>query len=524
MAVTDAGLPVLAAAGQPAAGSTSDGVSLAQRVRGGVLWNAGGSVLLRLSNIAVMAVVARIVAPNELGVFALALVVQAFLASMAELGVASAIVRADLDVDRIAPTVTTICLCFSLSLAGAMAVGAEELAAALGSPAAAEPIRILAINIALIGVFAVPGAQILREFRQNILFWANIASFVVSSAVLVVLAWSGDGAIAFAWSRVAGQLVTGLVFVVVLRKVYWPGLERKYLKPLLRFGIPLAMANLLSQVLLNVDFVFVSWFMSPTDVGLYMLAFNVANWSAAVIATMLNSLVLPAFSTIRRDGGDVAAALVRAVRVVALVACPVAAFTFTYGTELIVFVYGEKWAGGGPVLAVLSIFGFAFTLNLLFANIIISASRTGLLFTVQLLALAGLIPALAVGVRSGGLIGAGIAHIVVILVITFPVYVVAIKRSTGAGVSLILRTLVRPSASAVAAAALASLATSAIQMPGPRLLVGGITGAVAFILLTAPLLRDLLPERLVHGMSRMGARRSGDQTGTAPSLENSGGQ
>jgi lipopolysaccharide exporter len=512
MSVPDAGLPVLETAQRASPENPDGGVRLSQRVRGGVLWNAGGTILLRFSNIAVMAVVARMVAPNELGIFALAMVVQAFLVSMAELGVASAVARADLDIDRIAPTVATVCLCFSLMLAGAMAVGAEQLAVALGSGEAAEPIRILAINVALIGVFAVPGAQILRDFRQNVLFWASIISFAASSAVLIALAWSGDGAIAFAWSRVAGQAVTGLVIVACLHKVYLPGLDMKYLKPLLKFGIPLAMANLLSQVLLNVDYVFVSRFMSTADVGIYMLAFNVANWSAAVIATMLNSLVLPAFSTIKRDGGDVGAALARAVRTVALVACPIAAFTATFGTELIVVIYGGNWAAGGPVLAVLSIFGAVFVLNLLFANILISAGRTGLLFGVQVLALVGLLPALALGATSGGLVGIGTAHIAVVVAVTLPVYIVAIRKTTGAGAGVVLRALARPAVAAVAAAVLAALATSAIQAEGMRLLLGGLTGAVVFILLTAPMLRELLPDRVTDRWRVMTARRGPDQS------------
>ncbi|MDR6504450.1 oligosaccharide flippase family protein [Arthrobacter oryzae] len=497
-----AGLPVLDSS-QSAAPEVGVGADpLTQRVRGGVLWNAGGTVLLRLSNIAVMAVVARIVAPEEVGIFALAMVVQAFLTSMAELGVASAIARTDLDIDKIAPTVATISLCFSLTLAAAMAAFAEQLAMALGSAEVAGTIRILAINVALIGVFAVPGAQILRDFRQDVLFWASVVSFAASSAVLVLLALLGDGASAFAWSRVAGQLVTGLVIAACLRKVYLPGLDMKYLMPLLRFGIPLAMANLLSQVLLNVDYVFVSQFMSTADVGIYMLAFNVSNWSAAVIATVLNSMVLPAFSTIRRDGGDTRAALAKAVRTVALFAFPIAAFTATFGTELIVTIYGDTWAAGGPVLTVLSIYGAVFVLNLLFANIIISVGRTGVLFAVQALALVALLPALALGVTSGGLVGVGAAHIAVILAVTLPVYLVALRRSIGAGAAGVLRALVRPASGAIAAAVVAGLATSAVEAAPLRLVLGGLIGAVVFTLWTLPLSLELLPQRRVASGQR----------------------
>ncbi|MCY1242284.1 hypothetical protein D9M72_552360 [compost metagenome] len=194
-----------------------------------------------------------------------------------------------------------------------------------------------------------------------------------------------------------------------------------------------------------------------------------------------------------------------------MVACPIAAFTAAFGTELIVTIYGEKWVAGGPVLTVLSIFGAVFILNLLFANIIISSGRTGILFTVQALALVALLPALFLGVTSGGLVGVGVAHIAVIAGVTLPVYLVAIRRSTGAETTFVLRALLRPAAGAILAAVVAALVTDAIQEPLLRLLAGGVTGAVVFALWTGPLLLELLPEWAVARWRGARARRSAGQ-------------
>jgi lipopolysaccharide exporter len=459
---------------------------LGRRVRRGALWAGGSTMLMRFMNIAVMAVVARLVAPAELGIFALALTVHAVVATFAELGVGSAVARKDLDLDRIAGTVTTLAMVTSAMLAAVMAIFAEPFAAAVGSAEAAGPLRVMAITVALIGPFAVPAAQLQRDFRQNRLFMATAVSFIPSTAVLLLLARNGDGATAFAWSRVAGVLVTGVLVLASVSKRYWPAFRRREFPGLVRFGLPLAAANLVSQVLLNVDYVFVGRQLPLRDVGLYLLAFNIAAWPTGVLGSMLNSVVLPAFSDVRRDPALLAEALGRGTRTVALIACPIAALTLGLATPLVVSLYGGKWGDAAPVLSVLTLYGVVSVMCLLFANVIIAMGRTGILLGVQLAAIVCLLPALAVGIDLGGLVGVGVAHIVVICGVTLPVYLVAIRRSTGVRLGVLIR--------AAAVAAVVAFAVAALfHDPLVQLVTGGLAGGFAYLVLAAPLLAELVP-------------------------------
>lgn len=491
-------LPVLDKSDGPDGTGSQYVAPLAQRVRKGALWAAGSTLILRFGNIAIMAVVARIVAPEALGVFALALTVHGVVVSLAELGVASAIARSDLDPDEIAPTIVTISIMCSLALAALMALSAAPLAAGLGTPEAAGPIRILAISVALIGPFAVPGAQLQRDFRQDLVFRANAIAFIPGSAALLVLATLGDGAMAFAWSRVIGQLVMGTLMILSVAKKYRPGFNMRHIGPLLSFGVPLAMANLLSQTLLNVDYVFVGRTMTTADVGLYALAFGICTWSTAVIGSMLNGVVLPTFSKVRHDGGDLPKALHQAARTVALVACPIAAFTGALAGPLVATIYGSKWSAAAPVLAVLSVYGMVFVLGLLFANIIVATGRTWILFTVQALAIVCLLPALAIGIGLGGLVGMSVSHIVVITGVTLPAYFLAIKRSTGVGPLLILRAIAPPAAAAALAAFSGWSITLPISPAPLQLALGGVVGVVLYSALVAPLLVAVVPSSMVQ--------------------------
>ena len=283
--------------------SGSDSRSLTASVRRGALWVVASNVLLRFANVAITAIVAHILSPHDFGVFAVALTAYAIVSSIGELGVSACLIRADLDIDRLAPTVATVSILSSAIFAGAMTVFAEPIAAALGSAAAAGPIRILSIAVLFVGVFAVPNSQMVRDFKQDKIFLANAIGFVPATVLLIVLAKSGGGAMAFAWSMVARQFSVGCVLIAVAPRYYRPGLARSALSVIFRFGIPLAGANFVNYILLNVDYAFVGHLLGAAALGVYMLAFTVASWPYGVLGAVINSVAMPAFSRVKHDPG-----------------------------------------------------------------------------------------------------------------------------------------------------------------------------------------------------------------------------
>lgn len=468
--------------------------AVADGVRRSSLWSAVNTVLMRLVNIVVMAVVARLIIPEQFGVFALTLVAFGMIQSLSELGVSAAIARRDLDLDEIAPTITTITWIASGILAVLMFSFARPLALALGTAEATLPLQIMAVCILLAGPFSIPVNQLQREFRGDLVFRANLIAFPFSTAALLGFAALGNGAVAFALSRVVAQIIVGIALLASVPRRYRPGFSRTAAGSLLRFGLPISLASLLSQVLLNVDFVLVGRLLSVRDVGLYNLAFNVSTWSTAVLAATLNSVVLPAFSDVLRAGGDARPAMRRAVEATMVLALPIAAVTCSLAQPLIAVVYGERWSAAAPVLVVLSIYGAVSVVGLLMSGILIASGRTGVLATVQACALALLIPVMWGAITLMGLIGAGTAHVMVVLVGTLPLYLIAIRRAIRVGAGAVLAPIAWPFSAAVVAGA-CGYAITLLPMPHvAQLLAGGVVIGLVYVPLTAPALRRLLPD------------------------------
>jgi lipopolysaccharide exporter len=472
--------------GSDPAAAASDVRPLTASVRRGAIWVLASNLLLRLANVLLTAIVAHILSPHDFGVFAVALTAYVIVSSIADVGVSSCLFRADLDIDKLAPTVATVALVSSAIVASAMAAFAKPIAAALGSAAAAGSIRVMALAVLFAGVFAVPNAQLIREFKQDKIFLANALSFIPSTALLIILAESGGGATAFAWSRVVGQFVLGSVLIVAAPRHYRPGLSRSALSVILKFGIPLAGANLVNYTLLNVDYAFIGHLLGATELGFYMLAYTLASAPYSILGAVINNVSMPAFSRVKHDSALLKSAMVTALRTVSLIVLPMCGMTIALARPLILALYGAKWAAAANVLVVLPVYGAIFMACLLFANILTSFGRTKFLLALQLIWIGTLVPAMALGVRKDGIVGAAYAHVAVIVPIVLPCYLLALKRITGVRFTE-LGKAVLPALLASSAATLAARgAASQLDAPLAQLIVGLAAGGVVYLLCVGP--------------------------------------
>ncbi len=451
-------------------------------MRRGALWVVASNVLLRLGNVLITAVVAHILSPHDFGVFAVALTVFAIVSSLGELGVSACLMRADLDIDKLAPTVATVSVTSCTILAVAMAAFARPVATALGSAAAAGPVRVMSLAVFLLGIFAVPNAQLMRDFKQGKIFLANAIGFVPSTVLLIMLAESGRGALAFAWSMVVRQFVVGCMLIAVAPRHYRPGLARSALSVIFRFGIPLAGANFVNYILLNVDYALVGHLLGASALGVYMLAFTVASWPYSVLGGVINSVSMPAFSRVKDDPDLLKSAMAVSVSGVSLIAMPMCAMAIALARPIILTVYGAKWAAASNVLVILSFYGAVFIICLLFANMLTALGRTKFLLGLQLIWIGTLVPAMVLGVHKDGIVGAAYAHVAIIIPIVLPSYLLALKRVTGVRVTALGKAAL-PAVLASAAAALGARAVaSQLNSPLAQLAAGLAVGGVIYVI------------------------------------------
>lgn len=490
---------------------------LAASVRRGALWSVASAAQLRATNIVTTAVVAHILDPRQFGIFAVALTAYSIVYSLGEFGVGGCLVRADLDIDALAPTLNTIAVSTSVVQAGAMVLFARPIAAALGSSAAADPIKAMALVVLIIGIFTVPSTRLIRDFRQDKVFLAEVTSVVGSVAVLLYLAKSGSGAMAFAWSRVVGQLISGCVMFISCPRNYRFGFTRPAMSVLLKTGLPFGFAGFVNYVLLNVDYALISRLLGATQLGIYVLAFNVATWPSSLLGFMISTISIPALSRVKHDPERFKNAVTGALRAISLIVFPMSAFILALARPLVLTLYGAKWSASAEVLSILAIYGAVSILCTFFASVLASAGKNISLLTIQIIWIVALVPAIAVGVRLHEILGAAFAHVAIIGPVVLPCYLVLLRKTARVRYSELIKAVSGTLLASVLAAVAARAAASMVMQPIIELLVGMAVGGLVYLVIVAPQVIGLLDQvqdtgsygRRVRRLHRNGARLLG---------------
>jgi PST family polysaccharide transporter len=433
-------------------------------------------------------VLARILAPEQFGVYAVALTVQSILITVADLGLSADLIRSD-DPDRIAPTVATLGLASGSVIAAVTIASSSSLALLLGSPAAAPAIAILAVTLILSGATVVPFGYLQRRFQQREMFFVGVADFIVSTTVTLVLVALGFGVIGLALGRVAAQLVSSAMQFVFARVKPKYSIDRTVVGRVLAFGLPIAGANLLSWALLNVDNVVLARVTGATLLGYYVLAFNISGWPMSALSQVVRSISLPYFS--RAPSGSHQLAGLTAIAWAG--ALPVGAVLAALSSPLIEVVYGVRWLPAAPVLAALGLYGSLRVVFDIFAGYLYARGRSRPVLWVQIIWLVSLTVGMIFATRMYGIMGAAWVHLVVAIVVILPAYAVAL-RSSGVRFSPFLRSAWWPTVATIPSVAAALLAREFISGALLELLAGGFAALAVYAALVLPWLRRRLRE------------------------------
>ncbi|MDR8407477.1 oligosaccharide flippase family protein [Nonomuraea sp. 3-1Str] len=454
----------------------------------GLRWSILGNLVTRAGSFAMGLVLARVLAPEDFGTYAVALAATQLVMHIKDVGIQAATVQWRGRLEEIAPTATVLSFLFATGLYGIFWAFAPVFARMAGDGEATGVVRLLTSIILIEAFTAVRSAALLRRFDQDKLTLAIMVGFVANAAVAITLAFGGAGAYSFAWGQVAASVVTGVLIFVWGWVPVRIALDREVAGRLLRFGIPSALGFGLEAVLMNADYVVVGDVLGSEQLGYYLLAFNVSSWVPGIIGTALRYVSLPSFSRLAEDPAALAEGVRRSVPVMVAFVLPPALVMGVLAHPLVTFLYGERWDFSAGVLRWLAVLMVVrMLISFLAVDILTGLGATRTTVWLNLVWAAALLPALVAGAHLGGIRGAAVAHALVAVVVAFPVALLLLRR-VGVRVTPALPALARPAVGAVAAGAL-MLVLDSLTSGGPalvRLAVAGGAGLLLFVLVVVP--------------------------------------
>jgi O-antigen/teichoic acid export membrane protein len=336
-------------------GAMKEARGIAERTLGALRWNYLGTAGRIAAQFVSQILLARLLGPEPVGVFACAFLIVSLCALLVEMGLGAGLVQArELDDSQVRAVSARLLLMGAVTSLGVYAFADTIAAGLFSTPEAGAVIRAMAPTL-VVTAAAIPASALLRrELEFGVVQAAEIGSYVFGYLVVGVgSAASGLGV----WSLVLAwyaQTTTSCVALYVFsRRRPWPGNPLRRLS-ISRFGAAIMTTNLLNWMIEQGTHVAAGRFFGAAALGQFTMSNNLVRTPANHLVVSLQSVLFPMAARAHHNDAGLRRAYLTALTGVGLVAFPTFAFVALMAGPIVQVLLGPKWIEAAPVLAALS--------------------------------------------------------------------------------------------------------------------------------------------------------------------------
>lgn len=431
--------------------------SLRDQVRSAVIWRSGTQILGQTITWAATFLVIRILSPSDYGLFAMTQVVLVLLNMINGYGLASALVRRQ-DAGRQAQRqLFGMLIVLNFALGAAQFLVAPAAAAYYRQPMVADLLRVQALLYLATPFIALPQALLARSIDFRHQARVNLISALAGAATALGCALAGFGVwtlvaapIALFFTRAAGMTLAARTWML-------PSFDFRGAGDIARFGSVMAAGQMFWFVQSQADVFIAGRLFDPHTLGLYTTSLFLTQIFVSKFVPPLNEVAFSAYARIQHDREAVAAAFVKAARLVMVAAMPFSLGLAATARPLVAVVLGPKWIEAAPIVHWLALAMPMMTMMTLFAPASDALGRPD------------------IGARNGAtgallmpvafLIGVnwGVNGLLAAWLVAYPIYLAVSARRTLPVIGLPLRTLIEAITPSVLAATAMALVVSTLD-------------------------------------------------------------
>lgn len=474
---------------------------LGRRVRSGFSWNVSSSLIGQLIGFVRSVVLARLLAPEDFGLFGMALTIVAALNALTTIGLNQTIIANKFDTrDELKAhldTVWTVELIRGFVIALLVWASAFPMSRFYGQAQLSIVIPILGL-ITLVQGFQNIGLVILRkEISFARIFWYELATNVSGIALTVALAVVMRNV----WALVIGLLLTAALGTILsyIFHSYRPrlALEKIALRRALNLGKFTLVIAIASYMITMADNVMVGRFLGTAALGNYSLAYNVASAPISVLVYSLGQALFPAYAEITAQHPKrLEQAFTKVFSISSLILLTIAVPSFLLANEIVQLLFGGRWTSAGTVLRVLALTIPLRGLALIMSTVFFGLNRPKQVAVGRTLEAVVFLAVLYPLITAFGLAGAAWAGVAAYAFACVN-RLVALSEIIPGISSKLLRISLSSLAAAGAGLLIAGVSLTFLTSPLPRLILGGLLSTIIpaiILLLIRADLRKLLIE------------------------------
>ncbi|MEK6750946.1 MAG: lipopolysaccharide biosynthesis protein [Chloroflexota bacterium] len=396
-------------------GIIDDNNRVARKAGRGIIWNFLAYGLGKAVVLFTTSIIARLLTKDDIGLVAVALIAINYLAVVKDLGLGVALIQRREDVDEAANTVFTINLIIGILLSVVVVPIAPLVAEYFKEPMVTPVLRWLGVSFAINALGSVHVIWLMRELDYRRKFIPDMGNTLVKGVASIGLVFAGFGV----WSLVIGQIL-GAITSVVLVWIVLPWrprlmLNKKITAALMQFGASVIGGDILGVFIDNMDYIVIGRLFGLEQLGIYTYAYRLPEMLLIGNLWVMGSVTFSAFSSIQDKPDEMRRGLLASVRFIQMIAVPISLGLFLGADPIIRVVYGEQWLDVIPILRVLAIYAWVYSVGYHVGDVYKAIGRPDILFKLTILTLIVIVPFILIGSRFG-MIGIAWGHLFAVLI------------------------------------------------------------------------------------------------------------
>jgi len=349
--------------------------SLPRRAARGVVWAFAGGLGARVLDFVKVIVLARLLAPEDFGLFGIVMLAIVLVVTFTQTGFDMALIQKRGDARAYLDAAWTVLVIRGAALAALLFLGAPLVAMFFGEPRVVPLLRVMSGSVLLQGLVNIGVIYFQKdlEFHKELAY--NMLTALVSLVVGIVLAYRLRSAWALVWAGLAGAFVRCVLSYVLHPYRPRPDLDTRRWSELFGFGKWILGNRLLWFCAMQGDDIVVGRFFGAAALGIYQVAFRIANLIATEVPEVLAVVAFPAYARLQDDMAQAKRHFLSAFVLTAAVILPMAGFIVVAAGALVEGLLGPHWLAAVPLVQLLAVAGLGRGMNATMGALLIGVGR-----------------------------------------------------------------------------------------------------------------------------------------------------
>jgi len=329
--------------------------SITSNTVGGFVHLTSSTLATALLRLFVVGVMARLLAPGDFGVVAVSNIFVEFARMIATSGVSQSIVQVPHITENHIKTAFTSSMIIGLIVMAIVIVTSPFIAQFFDLPNLKVVLYVSSVIPPVLAFSTISSKLLEREHNFKPIAKIGFISYIAAQvAIGIPIAYFGGGY----WALIIPQIASALVQSLMLLRAQPHNLSfylgRDEYRELMRLGTGFGLQGIANFIALRGDYFVVGKVLGPINLGKYERSYVLMNLSNALLASMLNTVLFPAFARVSGDHARFRRAYLRCMQITATVTIPISVACVALAPEIVETLLGSRWLDATTPFSILA--------------------------------------------------------------------------------------------------------------------------------------------------------------------------